>query len=361
MPFSGMIPAMMLFPSVFMSLFSPLPRALRPLLILTLIYAGVSIIVAKSFHAPWEEILALALFSTLSCFQLLVFFCIGQAVIAATKTKTANPFALLKSIDKSLSEGVQNGTLKRGAVIMIILYPLFFGFSALKSLIPLIHPYGLDPLFADWDKAFHGGIYPHQILGDIIYTAPVIHAAEYIYYAWFLVLIAANGYALFYDRNEPRRARYIWASVLTWIVIGSLAATLLSSVGPIFYGEFYSGLNPYADIWGHFQSAESSGAIFWSEGVRILLDITRNETICDLNGISAMPSMHVGTSFLITLYAASLHRGLGIAAGIFTLLIFISSLILGLHYAIDGYFSCVGTGIIWIVSKKLSTQKQHTV
>jgi hypothetical protein len=214
-----------------------------------------------------------------------------------------------------------------------------------------MHPYDLDPLFAEWDFALHGGHYPHQFLGQLNQSTITIRFAEYIYYLWFFLVLVANGFAIFFDKNHGRRKCYLWASVLSWGIIGSLGATLLSSVGPIFYGDFYDGINPYADIHDTYTLAVHNGATLWQEAVTLLLDITKNSVICDLNGISAMPSMHVGISFLITLYAFSINRKAGIAALTFTILIFLSSLLLGFHYAIDGYVSCAAMGAIWIICR----------
>jgi hypothetical protein len=64
-------------------------------------------------------------------------------------------------------------------------------------------------------------------------------------------------------------------------------------------------------------------------------------------GISAMPSMHLATSFSFMLLGFAIHRRLGIALGLFTAFILIGSVHLGWHYAIDGYVAIAMTWLIW--------------
>jgi hypothetical protein len=50
--------------------------------------------------------------------------------------------------------------MQRGLIALpcILLFPQFSSaFTSVKSSIPLLHPYGLDPLFASWDSLIHGG------------------------------------------------------------------------------------------------------------------------------------------------------------------------------------------------------------
>ena len=66
-----------------------------------------------------------------------------------------------------------------------------------------------------------------------------------------------------------------------------------------------------------------------------------------------MPSMHVAASMLSFLYMRSVNRTLGILSGIYGLAILICSVILGFHYAIDGYFSILAVLLIWFFCKRV--------
>ena len=64
-------------------------------------------------------------------------------------------------------------------------------------------------------------------------------------------------------------------------------------------------------------------------------------------GISAMPSLHVATSFSFVLLGFQISRRLGIAFAAFCAMILIGSVRRGWHYAIDGYAAIIGTWAIW--------------
>jgi len=64
-------------------------------------------------------------------------------------------------------------------------------------------------------------------------------------------------------------------------------------------------------------------------------------------GISAMPSIHVGVAVLFAILGWRTNRILGFGFTIYALLIQLGSIHLGWHYAIDGYFSAILTGMLW--------------
>jgi membrane-associated phospholipid phosphatase len=73
-----------------------------------------------------------------------------------------------------------------------------------------------------------------------------------------------------------------------------------------------------------------------------------------INGISAMPSMHVGTSVLFAILGFSAgKKWLGYLMSAFAFLIFIGSIHLGWHYAIDGYAGAAIAVVCWWVSGKI--------
>jgi hypothetical protein len=70
-------------------------------------------------------------------------------------------------------------------------------------------------------------------------------------------------------------------------------------------------------------------------------------------GISAFPSMHVAVPALLTFATWRRSRALSTALAAFTVVILISSVALGWHYAVDGYASILGSGIIWLLVARL--------
>lgn len=232
-------------------------------------------------------------------------------------------------------------------VFLLCILPFFFSFIVGKSLIPFLHPYHFDPLFSRIDYALHFGHYPHTLLPQLKHSFAFIQSAEFAYMAWFAILPIANGYAVFFDKIRARRNTYLWASLILWVVGGNVLATVFSSVGPVFYGNFFNAPNPYPDIVADVTTASSLGSVLWPETVKILLVFYKENMACNLNAISAFPSMHVGASMLSTLYAYSISRRLGIFMAFYTVFILTSSITLGMHYAIDGYFIILFVALTW--------------
>jgi membrane-associated phospholipid phosphatase len=73
-----------------------------------------------------------------------------------------------------------------------------------------------------------------------------------------------------------------------------------------------------------------------------------------INGISAMPSMHVGASILFAILGfSSGKKWLGYLMSAFAVLIFIGSIHLGWHYAIDGYAGAAVAVVCWWAAGKI--------
>jgi membrane-associated phospholipid phosphatase len=63
-----------------------------------------------------------------------------------------------------------------------------------------------------------------------------------------------------------------------------------------------------------------------------------------------MPSLHVGAAVLMMLVAWRRHMLLGVAFAAFAICIQIGSVVLGWHYAIDGYAGALIAVVCWTVS-----------
>ena len=71
----------------------------------------------------------------------------------------------------------------------------------------------------------------------------------------------------------------------------------------------------------------------------------------EVEGVSAMPSMHVGTTILFICCAvATRRRWLIWFSSLFAFTILLGSVLLGWHYAVDGYIGAVIALICWKLS-----------
>ncbi|GGE38777.1 hypothetical protein GCM10007276_15110 [Agaricicola taiwanensis] len=67
-------------------------------------------------------------------------------------------------------------------------------------------------------------------------------------------------------------------------------------------------------------------------------------------GISAMPSLHNATSLLFALTAWRMDKRLGAAMYVVSAVMFLGSVHLGWHYAVDAYLGWAMTGLAWWIS-----------
>lgn len=234
------------------------------------------------------------------------------------------------------------------AVPLLVLFPVFAAtFSYFKVIIPDLKPFEWDAAFAAWDELLHGGTHPWQLLQHVLghpYITTLINAG---YHLWFGITYGVVLW-LMVDTRRPRlRMRYLLTFLLLWIVVGNLAATLLSSAGPVYYGQVTGLADPYAPLMSYLHAASDVSPVPALDVQALLWHWYDKGVIVPGAGISAMPSLHVAVAFSFVLLAHAYDRRLALAAAAFTLLILIGSVHLGWHYAIDGYVSIIMTWSIW--------------
>ena len=218
-------------------------------------------------------------------------------------------------------------------------------FSAVKSAIPHMNAFWLDPHLADIDHAVFGmdaWRASHAVLG---WATPQI---DLFYTTWFGVQAVAF-YSVLVAPASALKVRSIASLHLTWLLLGLLAATALSSVGPIYYDRAF-GADRFADLEAALQAAPKVMQI--SE----MLWTTYTTNAAQLGGgISAMPSLHVASAFWLVLVARAYHR-LVPAAWIYFILVWIGSVHLGWHYFTDGLLGVVVVTLIWKFTPALTRQ-----
>jgi PAP2 superfamily len=235
------------------------------------------------------------------------------------------------------------------ALPVLVLIPIVMAtFSYLKSMIPIVMPFTWDPLLSDWDRLLHGGHQPWELLQPVLGYPYVSFAINIVYNLWFLVLYGVMFWQTFSVSRPRLRMRYVLTLVVIWMVLGNGAAGLLASGGPVYYGRLTGLPDPFAPLMDYLRAAN---------GIVPIWAVTTQDYIWDIyvqgkfdlgSGISAMPSIHVATSFSFVLVGFAIGRRLGMAFLLFATLILIGSVHLGWHYAIDGYVSILATWLIWI-------------
>jgi hypothetical protein len=238
------------------------------------------------------------------------------------------------------------------ATSLMILF--FISFGQLKNLIPVFVPFSWDRTFSDLDQALHFGLYPYELL-DFVFAHPLIIALfAGVYAFWFFLLYFVLLTCCFGITDARSRMQYLVAFALNWSIGGSVLATLFSSAGPVYFERLGLGQD-YVPL---MQMLADPSAILVPATLELQETLwTLYTSPQSISVISAMPSMHVASTVLIAIYAFQLGRWAGIVASVFAGLIMIGSVVLGWHYAVDGYLGALVAFLSWKASGWLITSR----
>lgn len=237
--------------------------------------------------------------------------------------------------------------------IIILLLPYWIrSFVAMKAAVPEIQPFVWDVRLMEWDRALHFGVHPWLIIQPIVGTPVVSGVIDFLYRAWFPVMWMTFMWQAWHAPRTSLRSQFLLSFALCWIILGSALAIVFSSAGPIYYGAVVGEPDPFVPLVDYLRAAsevvpmhvlDTSEALWTS-----YIDPEANAL-----GISAMPSLHVAVVVLMTILGFRTHRWLGWAYAVFAGVIFVGSVHLAWHYAIDGYLAAFGTVAIWVLSGQI--------
>jgi hypothetical protein len=238
------------------------------------------------------------------------------------------------------------------AVIFMTLYMV--GYTFIKRAIPTAHPFQWDTTFMEWDKAMHFGVHPYESLAPYLNVPWITALLNWNYNIWFFVMFTLWFWQGFARHDHRLRQHFLLGFTLTWFVGTCVLGTIFSSVGPCFYGRLLPAeTDPYSPLMAWLRHANGIHTVF---ALDVMDQLWKSyETGKGMvNGISAMPSMHVGTSILFAILGfASGKKWVGWLLTLFATLILIGSVHLGWHYAIDGYIGAVVAVFGWWLAGKL--------
>jgi len=225
------------------------------------------------------------------------------------------------------------GPALAGAMMMLLGFGLL---TAFKTSIPALNPFWLDQTLATAERAIFGTDpwrITHAVLGGATRVIDVFYAL------WFPLQSIVLCAILFQPPSE-HKTRALISYALFWILLGIVAAVLLSSVGPIFYDRL-TGSSEFAGL-------EEIGAPIARTMSDMLWTAYTTHSTNVGNGISAAPSLHVAIAAWTALALRNRLMWLYVAA------IWVASVHLGWHYVFDGLAGIAGALAIWRVAPKLA-------
>jgi len=236
---------------------------------------------------------------------------------------------------------------------VLIALGAFLGFfGAAKSSIGMVNTYTADPMLAVIDARLHSGD-AWRLIQPLLGYPVVSHAINIGYHLWAGVLMVMTIFTVAYIDRPRLRLQYLITFLLCWIVMGTVLATAIPSVGPCYYEYFYGDAR-FRPLMEYLRQANQLVSLPALDVQNQLLDWYKAGEHGRGRGISAMPSMHVSMACLFALFGWRISRFWGVAATIFLAVILIGSVHLGYHYAIDGYVSLLLTPLLWWGSGKIA-------
>ncbi|MGH7586454.1 MAG: phosphatase PAP2 family protein [Gemmatimonadales bacterium] len=228
-----------------------------------------------------------------------------------------------------------------------ITLPLLWNtYASWKTLIPVLQPFYLDPALARVDRWIHLGRHPWEWLHSLLGSMAATEAIDAVYFTWiFLIPIVILIFAFW--RDSRRRAQFFLTYGLTLILLGSLAATALSSAGPCYYALLANGPDPYAALMTSLRDIDARVGLHVTATQDWLWRSHLAQGQVAYARISAMPSIHVGLTFLYVLATRGSGRIIEALGWTYFVLILIGSVYLGWHYAVDGYVAVLAVGALW--------------
>lgn len=270
-------------------------------------------------------------------------------VLRAMVLRTLNPFrGLLGFVRKYFG----SPALIAAAIVPILLIPLLMGsFGTLKMLMPLAGDFSWDDTLASADKLLFLGYQPWQMTHALFGGGFITSYIDLAYSKWVVLLyLSVLCFALFAPRYE--RARFFLSFGSSWLLIGVVGAYLFPSAGPC-YAQLVGAVaapdfQPLMERLGDIhEGGYRLQAYVWQD---ILWRAHSQRVYGFALGISAMPSMHNAIAVLYALSLGRAHRLLRIAGWGYAALIFVGSIHLGWHYAVDGIVAGLMMWGIWLAA-----------
>lgn len=225
-----------------------------------------------------------------------------------------------------------------------------WGFSIFKSTMPHIIWFWADPMFAQIDRAVHFGKDP-WILTEPLRGLLGTGIVDYLYLKfWAWPAVMGPILLVAFDSERARVARFLLLFPIIWIVLGNIFAMLFMSVGPVYYDRLL-GTDEFAGLTAILSTPAEQQSLMGI--VREWLWIVNFEDYEGVSsGISAFPSLHVAIACLSALYLWERSKWLAPIGLGYLAFIQLGSVLSGLHYAVDGYFSIVVVVFFWVFLRK---------
>lgn len=226
-------------------------------------------------------------------------------------------------------------------------------FNAFKQKVLPLAGYSLDPTLVHVDRALFFGHDPWRVTHALLTSPTATLVIDRLYHGWFAPMVLGLIICAWMPATTYRlRTQYCFTYIGVWIVLGSIMAFAMPSAGPCFYADLVDPASPYQPLMAQLQAQQLAAGTDFQALVdqHMLLKVRSLDGLVIGGGISALPSVHNGLAVLFALGASKLNRTAGWLFGAYAVFIWIGSIHLGWHYAVDGLVAAASTIALWKAS-----------
>lgn len=245
--------------------------------------------------------------------------------------------------------------------------PLLFAtllstFNAFKQMILPMAGFGWDPFLAQADRALFLGTDPWRLTHALLGAPAMTVLIDHVYHGWFVPMSLGLVACAWMPASTFRlRTQYMLSYIGVWIGIGSVMAFAMPSSGPCFYNSFHLPSASFAELLDRLGAAQAAAGTPLTSlpNQAMLAQSFGIDQLAVGGGISAMPSVHNALAMLFALAASRLNRTAGRIVAAYAGLIWIGSVHLGWHYALDGLVAFVLTWGLWALCGRIAVALDH--
>ena len=251
---------------------------------------------------------------------------------------------------------------ERDYCVSLVWPPLLFAtllasFNAFKQMVLPVAGFGWDPMLAAADRALFLGVDPWRITHALFGSPAATAFIDGAYHGWFVPMSLGLIACAWMPRSTFRlRTQYMLSYIAVWIGIGSVLAFLMPSAGPCFYENFICPEPAFRELIDRLGQAQAAAGVDFTSlrNQQMLMELFNADKLIVGGGISAMPSVHNGLAALFALAAWQINRTAGLVVWAYAALIWLGSIHLGWHYALDGIVAVALTYGIWVACGRVA-------
>jgi PAP2 superfamily len=239
---------------------------------------------------------------------------------------------------------------------------LMAAFNAFKQMILVTRGFHYDDFFAQFDRILFFGHDPWRITHAVFGSPNATMFLDHLYHGWYAPMALGLILCAWMPKsNWALRTQYTLTYLSVWIFLGSVLAYIFPTAGPVFDPILVDPNSPFKALVVQLHALEPAIDVRAVDLQQLLLDMHGSTKLTMGAGISAMPSVHNALAVLFAIAAFRIDQKLGWLMSGYAVLIWIGSIHLGWHYAIDGIVSAILTIGLWRVCGKVTEWLESSV